>query len=242
MRAIVKCTASGHTEGKNQCEKLQKLLDQHNWCPRLSADDRELETRKAEILLNVADDDRNLVEKTFFCTIYDEDSKTWGIVNNPTSHAFTFRLKNPISDRLKAATEKLVADLSGVTSGGKAAGNGPFEFHNPIVVLEPTSQHHAFVGEVLPAKGLILAMKEKKRETYVGGLTIFLTVVFMILSLPWTTQHLFGQFSQSFQDWIAGNLSRFSTAALVTATISWFEVILYWFQERRHSAVRWTLE
>jgi hypothetical protein len=237
MRAIVKCTAATPVEA----DKLQKTLEQHDWWPRLPQDDPEVTERKNEILGHVAEDDRPLVEGTLVCTIYDEETKTWGIVNNTTTHVLTFRLKNPIADRLKAAAEKLVSDLSSVTVGKRIDG-GAFRFQQQIVVLEPHSEHSAFTGQILPSKGFLLAVKERKRETCVGIFTVVLTLLLVALTAPPIARWFFTTPDKDWQEWITGNLNRFTTAASVTATIAWFEVLLYWFQVRRQSAIRWSLE
>lgn len=238
MRAIIKCTAASHV-GQDE---LQKVLDALDWLPRIPQDDSYITGKQAEIFHNVAEDDRSLVEKTFLLTIYNEDTKTWGIVNNPTSHVFTFRLKNPVADRLKAAAEKLVQDLSTTSVGKHRVDGGEFKFVDQIVVLEPNSDHSAYTGEVLPAKGFMLAVRERKRESYVGAFTVFLTILLLVITSPPFSRWLFVSFSQPWQDWLTGNLNRFTTAASVTATIAWFEVILYFFEVRRQSTIRWILD
>ena len=242
MRAIIRCASPAHGTPEELQTKLRKTLEAQNWLPNLKEGDPELDARKAEILGHVTPEDRSLVEKTCFCTVYHDDTKTWGIVSNPTSHAFTFRLKNPKQDRLKAATEELVADLALIPSRTHKPDQGVVEFHPHIVVLEPNSDNSAFQGEILPAKGLGLAMLERKTETYVGALTLLLTILLLVVTSPPVAPIVLGKLSSSWQDWANGNLSRFATASLVTATISWFEVLLHWIQVRRQSSIRWTLE
>lgn len=154
----------------------------------------------------------------------------------------TFRLKNPVSERLKAACEKLVADLQPVVADRGKAKRPAFEFVHRVEVLEPNSQDHAFSGEILPPKRFWLAVNERKTEAYVGAFAAGLAVLLLIATAPPLRSYLLSRFGQEWQQWISGNLERFNTAALVTVTISWFEVLLHWFDIKRKSYIRWTLE
>jgi hypothetical protein len=134
MRAIIRCKSNVDPKG------LDGLLIEKDWWPGIEQTDPEIVKRKNEILSHVAGEDLVITERTYLYTIYDEATKSWGIVNNPTKHGITFRIKNPDSDKLKAACEKLVKNLQEISNEKRqGAGNVTFEFISLIEVLEPNS-------------------------------------------------------------------------------------------------------
>jgi hypothetical protein len=163
-------------------------------------------------------------------------------VSNPSKHALTFRLKTPVSERLKAACEKLVADLQPVVGDRDKGRNPAFAFVSRVEVLEPNSQDHAFSGEILPPSRFWLAVQERKTEAYVGAFAAALAILLLVVTSPSIKAAVLSFATADWQDWISGNLERFTTATLVTLAISWFEVALHWFDIRRKSSIRWTLD
>jgi hypothetical protein len=95
MRAILRCTTTAETQD------LEAVLVAIDWWPSLDQTDPIIQERTEDIVTHIADADRALAERTSICTIYDETTKTWGIVSNPSRHVLTFRLKNPVSEKLK---------------------------------------------------------------------------------------------------------------------------------------------
>jgi hypothetical protein len=242
MRAIVHCYIEGHKNIDSLKSDFGRALDANDWLPSIGEEHPLLLKHKDEILNLVANSDVEFVKETFYRMVHEEKSGTWGLVNNPSPRGFTFRLKNPDPGRLKIATEKLVANLAAFFPDRLRSDLGKIDFDTKIVVLEPQGEHPQFFGEILPAKGLGLAMRERKTETYVGLLTLLLGMGLLILTSPVVASVAFSVLSPPWQDWLNGNLSRFATAAWVTTTISWFEVLLHWFSVRRQNSIRWTLE
>lgn len=236
MRAILRCST------KVENEELDSLLASLNWWPNLEQDDPILQERSDDIMNHIAQEDRDLAKKTLLYTVYDDTTKTWGIVSRPSTHMLTFRLKNPVSERLKAACEKLIADLQPVRAERGRAKTEAFAFSARIEVLEPNSQDHAFSGEILPPMRFLLAVRERKTEAYVGAFTACIAILLATLTSPPVKAALLPSLTGEWQQWVSGNLERFTTAALVTMVISWFEVMLHWFDMRRKSYIRWILE
>lgn len=236
MRAIIKCRAIIDTE------ELDAVLSQHEWWPNLPQECEEIKAKRNDILEHIPPEDRTIAEKTYLFTIYDEGSRSWGIVSNPAKHVLTFRIKNPVSDKLKSACEKIVKDLRTSSGGKKKDDKISFDFFPKVEVLEPNSDNHAFSGEILPPKRLLLAIKERKTEAYVGLFTAITTIFVLFFTSPIGSLFVFNNVSTGWKVWLSGNLERISTAVLVTTIISWFEVILHWFDIRRKSIIRWSLE
>jgi hypothetical protein len=235
MRAIVNCRT--HVEK----ESLDGLLSECDWWPSLPQTDPEITSKKDEILKHVSDQDRPLVTGTFLYTIYDAETKTWGLVNSPAKHVITFRLKNPFSERLKAACSKLIADLERLTSPRKD-GKHSFDFSPRIDVLEPNSENYAFSGEILPKSTFLFAITERKTEAYVGLFAFISTILLLIITSPVISHIFLGVNDTEWKRWFSGNLERCTTAMIVTTIISWFEVLLNYFAIRRHNRIRWSLE
>lgn len=236
MRAILRCST------RVEKEELDAMLSSLNWWPTLDQENPIVQGRSDDIMSHIAQEDRDLAKTTLLYTIYDDTTKTWGIVSRPSTHMLTFRLKNPVSERLKAACEKLVADLQPVLADRGRPKKLAFEFSPRVEILEPNSQDHAFSGEILPPKRFLLAVRERKTEAYVGAFTAGLAVLLAAITAPPVKSALLSGFAAEWKQWVSGNLERFTTAALVTLVISWFEVMLHWFGIRRQSYIRWTLD
>jgi len=228
MRAIIRVTTNLPDD------RLDDLLRSYGWLSRLS-DQAFIERKKNEILESVHPDDLPIVRDTLFSyTLLHDPTKTWGIVNRPVDNLITFRLKNPIPDRLKAATEKLVRDLQDFAKREKKI---VFDFEK-IEVLEPQGFMHAFAGEVMPRNRLSLAIKRRRTEWLVGEAAFIVSVILLTMTFPGIRESLFVA-STVWTEWVMGFLERLSTSAIVTATVSWLNVVLYWFELRRQDVVVW---
>jgi hypothetical protein len=192
-----------------------------------------------EIVNQVYDEDRDLVEKTLKFVIYEEISKTWGVVNKPNAGVFTFRMKNTSSDKLKYTVDKMIKGLTVEAPHYERDGKPAVSFSEGIEVLEPASDKTAFYGTIINTKPLGLAIKERRREVFVGIVVAGLAVTASLLSMPPFIALWQGAF---WADWIAGNLARMATAALAAMIISWAEVYLHWRDIRREAPIRWVFE
>lgn len=225
MRAIIK---SSGTTGPTE---LDKVLVELGWWPTLSQDHEEVKVRAEEILAHVSRPDHALAAQTLLFTIYDAESRTWGIVSNPTHGQLTFRLKNSSSERLKYSCERLVGQLQTT-----------FLFSPKIEILEPNSEDHAFHGSILEPRRLVHAIRERKREALVGLFALALAVLLLSITSPIVSDYVFHDTLPQWRTWIAGNLERFTTAAMVAVTLLWFEVGMHWVDLRRRPVIRWELE
>jgi hypothetical protein len=232
LRARIVCSASVAPE------RLLERLRLGHWWPGLAQDHPELLARRDEILLTLAPDDLILVKETLLATIYDADTRTWGLLNSPVQDAYVVRLFNRHPTRLKAAVARLVSQL-------QARDGSDWRVHFPerVEVLEANSTTSAFWGKIMPERRMALAVSERYAEAGVGAWALALAVIFLIVSSPlgdpWVRDLGVGQ---AWHVWIEGVLERFSSAALVTATVSWAEVLFHWMAIRRLPLVEWRLD
>jgi hypothetical protein len=239
VRAIIKVRTTVERE------KLESLLEEIDWWPSLAQDHEVVKARKKEIIDTIAKEDLSLAESTYVCTIYDDNSKSWGIVSRPSEHGLAFRIKNPVSDRLKTAAEKLVGDLQAV-SGRREGRKGSestvsFDFRSHIEVLEPGSENHAYYGEVLTANRFALAVQQRRVEAIVGIGAAVVSLILLLLTFPSVASALFGSLSKADNVWLIDSLGRLATSAIVTATVSLLEVFLHWTDLRRKTVVQWSI-
>lgn len=110
MRAIITCTTCIKDDNK-----IKRILEEINWIPSKLTDVEEFKGMMNEqmegILDNIPAESKKIIEATTICTIYNGETKTWGIVNRPNKFLISFRLKNPLSTRLKAACRSLILSL-----------------------------------------------------------------------------------------------------------------------------------
>ena len=178
MRAIIRC----HTNV--EVEALDALLSEHDWWPNLPQDHKAVDERKQEILAHVNEGDRDIATATHLYTIYDAETRSWGIVCNPTKEVFTFRIKNAVSDKLKTAAEKLVFDLQRIYKQRRSNDSMTLSFYPTIEVLEPDSPSRAFSGEILSSNKLKHAIEQRRIEATVGLIAVLGAIFFSILTLP----------------------------------------------------------
>ncbi|UCD57752.1 MAG: hypothetical protein JSV16_01185 [Candidatus Hydrogenedentota bacterium] len=236
MRAIIRCRTNVEPHG------LDALLSERDWWPNLSQEHEVVQERKREILTHVTEGDRDIAEGTHLYTIYDAETRSWGIVSNPTKGVMTFRLKNQVSDRLKTATEKLVYDLQVINAKRRKHGGIKFDFYPTLEVLEPNSQNHAYSGEIIPASKLKYAIQQRRIEAMVGLIAALSAVFFSLLTVPSIRSPLFQQLPPEWYSWLSGFAERLATSAIVVATISWLHLLLHWLDLRRKGVIRWSLD
>ena len=279
MRAIIKCITtidlstfcieqSSKPEANSPpdpkpCHPLENLFCDNNWWPELSQDHKEIIKHKDEIISIVSPDDQDMVKETFLCIIYDEATRTWVLVNHPTTKGITFRLKNDDSDKLKRACERLVTDLQNCNQQEKSNKKNEvaikFDFISRIEVREPTRPDHTYSGEIIPAQRWKLAIKQKNTELYLSIISGFVAIGLILLSLPIghvilatnalpiETHVPFIQdlnFLKDHPDWcefFKGLIERLGTSAVVTATISLLSIILFYLDIRQKPMVRWSI-
>lgn len=121
-----------------------------------------------------------------------------------------------------------------------------FSFEDPIEVLEPGGQTHAYFGKVLPlpSNRVGIVLRARRNEFLVGIIAAAVSIILLVLTTPWVESLLYGvQVNPgTWAAWSKGFLERLGTSAIVTWTVSWLNVLLYWFQIRQASIIQWTLE
>ncbi len=234
MRSVIRCRTNVEPEA------FDALLLERDWWPTVAQDHELVQERKREILDQVKEGDRDIAEGTYMYTIYDAETRSWGIASNPTKRMITFRLKNVVSDRLKTATERLVYDLQTLDAGKR---NGiEFEFYPTVEVLEPNSQNHAYSGEIVSGSKLKYAIAQRKIEATAGLIAALFAILFSLLTVPSIKSPLFQQLPPEWFTWLSGFLERLATSAIVVATISWLNLLLYWLDLRQRGVIRWSLD
>ncbi len=230
MRAIIRVRTNIEEE------RIDDVLKKHGWIPRIQNQDL-LERRRNEILSMVHAEDLEVVSETLLpYTMLDDPTKTWGIVNRPVDNLISFRLKNPLPDHLKTATEKLIRDLQ------KTAQIDPslyFDFDSKIEVLEPGGLMHAFSGSVLPINRFSIALQHRITEWKVGISAFVAAFILLMVAIPPLRANIESALIDGWGTWILGFIDRLSTSAIVTGTVSWLNVFMYWFELRRQSVIVW---
>jgi hypothetical protein len=236
MRAIIKCDST------IDIDVLEAFLSTKNLWPALPQDHPEVQRRRQELLDTIAPEDRALAESTLLYTIYHDGTKTWGIINRPSKHSYTFRLKNPVAIKLQSACQKLVADMQ--TAGGTYGtdGHSLFTFTAPIDVLEPGKDDHAYFGEVMPQQRLQMVVQKRRTEAMVGICAAAVGVIMLLLTIPPVGNQLLALLGPNWMPWVRGLLERLSSSAFVTAIVSWLNIFFFWLDIRRRPAIRWSLE
>ena len=236
MRAVVRCRSNVEPQ------VLDALLSDRDWWPNLPQEHEVVQERKQEILDQVREGDRDIAEGTHLYTIYDADSRSWGIVSNPTKGLITFRLKNPVSDRLKNATEKLIYDFQVGNAKELKRDGMTFDFHPTVEVLEPNSTNQAYSGEIIPFKKFRFAIRQRRIEATVGLIAALFAIFFSLLTVPSIRSPLFQRLAPEWFTWLSGFMERLATSSIVVATISWLNLLLHWLDLRRKGVIRWSLD
>jgi len=94
MRAIIRCNS------KATREQWVQILRHCEWWSSLPQDDDVVATQYDQILNLIAEEDRQLVKKTYWFMIYNSDVKSWGLVNCPQEDVLEFRIRNHSSAQL----------------------------------------------------------------------------------------------------------------------------------------------
>lgn len=221
-------------------QALQGVMRECDLWPALPQDHPEVRRVMQDILDNVADSDKPVIAETIMFAIWDAETNTYGIVNQTGYYTVEFRLKNPVSDKLKKACTDLVRDLRDYVKRSPGEPIEELTFSPRIEVLEPRSQHQALTGFIGEEKSWKRA-KEDRRPSYI--LAIITTILFLFCL--WITSPLgylkAGEVSDGsdWQRWAGVLCSHASPAALVTACISWLEVGLHWKTLKTHYPIDW---
>ena len=234
MRARVKLDI----DPSRSWDDLRAALDHANWIPSLAADSPSVLMRRREILADIGAENKEAASETTKLVIFDEANEAWGLVNNVTGRTYTIRIKHPDREALKRSSARLVEDLQSSMVHLFRDRRPAFTFQPQIDVLLPESNQLAFQGTVLPPKRFRAALQERRSEAALG-LAAFLAAgtLLVVTAPPFLGPPMSG--ADSWYVWATGNLERLSTAALVTAAVSWLEVVIRWFQLRRQPTIRW---
>ncbi|WP_292379149.1 hypothetical protein [Methanosarcina sp. UBA289] len=262
MRAIISCT----TPLSN--EEIIAILSDINWVPNTCVNSEELPQlekdiaeRKEEIFINIPLEIITTLKATTFATIYDGDTKTWGIVTRTNKYRITFRLKNPISSRLKKACESLVSqlrsDIPYKTLKNKLNNEAEntheifneynkvlFKLSTPIQILEKDTDHESFYGEILNESLIKATMADKSNQAIIVLSSGLVTLLLFVVTSPYCSFIFSGKWliPLDWAEWLDGILGRVSTATLVTFFVGLLELYLYWVYLTKVAPIRWVTE
>lgn len=226
MRAIITIETQ---VTKSAFESIAKSIQ---WWPSVPASD--VEQQRVELVSLVADADRNEVEHTYWFMLRDVGrTKSWALVNAPAEGIIEIRVRNSRSTALRLACEDIVTRLQTFN----AAGGAQFRFDKWIEVLEPTSDHHAYFGRVLPSGRArwALARRERSIEWRIGVCLAVAAFVAVIASAP-----LIGATSDT-AIWVRGIVERLGTSAAATSLASFLAVGFHYSTLRRIGTVDWRI-
>jgi len=228
-----------------------------------------------EILLHVSPHDRSIANITFQYPVFDRRTQTFGTVHyeldkdNVAVHHVVIRLKNSQSEKLKVATQRLVADLNlGTVESRRSirllnalrALNISFlrlwyrSAHHSrrrirfarIKVLEPGQSTEAFSGRVTAERSLASVIRERRSDIVVAGVFLTLGITTSILSSPMVYNFDYLTHAEKWTDgwlaWGAGNLSRIGSAFFVGVFVPLIQILLHWQSVRRKPSVSWNID
>lgn len=231
-----------------------------------------MKQQKEDILKNIPPQSKKIIDDTTICTIYNGETKTWGIVTRPNKFLISFRLKNPLSTRLKAACRSLILSLRNYNGAfaldEKEDYDEKKDFKNNDIAsfrlklsnfnlfsMRNKKERFKFssIIEILEPgseqssfHGKIIqgsAFKATKEEKKTEISVLICTFIFTVVLLYITSPYGI-DFSSSgaWKDWWEGNLQRVSTAAIVTMLVSIINLIFHWTSIRREYPIRWIAE
>lgn len=262
MRAMIKCTFSvdnailyNHDKPDDWLDfwknTLGEKLAYKNWFASVLQNHKILIDQKEIILETVHGDDKELLRATHIFTVYDAYTGSYGIICPTSASVVEFRIRNPDSVLLKRASEKMVQDLQSVYTkrhrrffNRRSVSQSPtrifLDEDEPTIssfgvinVFEAQSNRQAFYGEVLPLRKfprrLRVAFRDRKGEAILSGLT-FLFACVSFYTAVMTSNQL-----------IKGSFERLSTAFLVTAFVSFLQILLHWFDIKRQPVIKWSV-
>lgn len=228
MRAVIKCDADIIDD------QLTQWLEQRNWLPNEPQNAQLVEQHRAETLEYVPAQDRTIAEHTHILTLFDETTRAWGTVCRPNKKRLTFRLKHPVSEKLKKACERLVTDI---------LSNSSLQFsETKIEVLEPQGEHRAFAGTVLSPHRWHVVKQERRTEYRVMLASGAIAIGTLLATSPALRPLLLSPFALDWATWVGGILERLGTTAVVTAIVAGLQLYLHWKDVQREPPIRWMLD
>ena len=228
MRAVIKCDADIIDD------QLTQWLEQRNWLPNEPQNADIVQQHRSETLEYVPAQDRVIAEHTHILTLFDETTRAWGTVCRPNKNRLTFRLKHPVSEKLKKACERLVTDVQS---------NSSLRFsETKIEVLEPQGEHRAFAGTVLSPDRWDVVKQEKRTEYRVMLASGAIAVLTLLATSPALRPLVLSPFATAWATWVGGILERLGTTAIVTAIVAGLQLYLHWKDVQRQPPVRWMLD
>ena len=232
MRALLLCATDLSPD------QLQEGITRCGWWSQLPQDSDEIQRRKAEVLARVPQAYRELVAQTYWYTIYNDETKTWGIVNSPTSGRIAIRLVNDNTATLKKACEILVRGLQETVGEPDREGVDHLDFLPEVTIMAPDNAVATYRGEILSEARLRALLRERRIEyrtaSYALGLALF---IFVVTTPPLEAPLL--AYNDKWARWFFGILERTGTAAITTFTLFCFDIASRLRALQEKMVIRW---
>jgi hypothetical protein len=210
--------------------------------PGLDQDDPTTVQHKDEILALVSEEDIRMVTQTYWFMIYHNPTGSWGLVNSPQSGTIEMRIRNRDSSKLERACEHVVSTILGYEKNDhNEAKQVHFSFTESIEILEPGSQHLAYVGDVLSLNTWKQAYEERNNEWQVGWIAVIIGIGLALITIPPVENTAKTFLSSGWTTWFIGTSGRLATSAFTTSAVAFLNVLLYYFDLKRHGTIKWRL-
>lgn len=255
MRAIVRCNTELDEEA------LRSIVDQSDWWPSQPQDSNSIVHEKEEILLRVADGDRDGVELNYKWTLHDAGTKSWAIVSKPTRFTYEIRILNSNPRRLNDACENFIKDLR-ITNGIKVQQRlkkideshslhkmakqlvhtrieGDIVLENDIEILEPNSEQVAYIGILRDGSGAFARVRAQRRVEFWIGVAMPITLSLFLLALTHPAIEARVTDRLPWSVWSIAIIGRLATSAGFAAIIGIATLLLYYLDERKRASIDW---
>lgn len=95
---------------------------------------------------------------------------------------------------------------------------------------------------MLPRQRLPLVLEQRRVEVLVGSCAVVFGLLMMVLTAPPIIAWLLRSFDPTWAIWTRGLLERLGSSAVVTATVSWLNLLFHWLDHSRRPAIKWALQ
>jgi hypothetical protein len=246
--------------------ELMTILSEINWLPPEGHNTKDNEqssqlkkiinNNRYAIISDFSDETRSILEATTLCTIYHEETKTWGIVSR-TKHMVTFHLKNPFLTRIKKACENLVQMLQSWSyekylkkktliqsveddlKHTNLSKNRALKLSPYIEIFEKDSDFQILHGKIMDKNSIKVAIQERPFEFYLSVFSGIITILMLLITSPiFSYTFSFGEWGF----WLNGIFERLVTACLIAFLVSFVSIFSHWRSIRMEYPIKWSDE
>ena len=253
MRAIITCRSS------LDADAMRAKIDANDWLPHQEQTDPSVVLQRHAILDSIPPEFRMDVEANYLLTIRHAGTSTWGIISKTSGLTYEIRLSNANPRSLNQACEDFLADMgieartsrprpsrsradeeqSDGTVNLRGKDRARIELLSDIVVLEPNSENHAYVGTYVSDGAFVRARAERRVEFMVGVVVSWtLALTFLTVTHPSVAPSLRSHLP--WEDWSFSLVERLTTSAVFAAILGSVSFSLHYLDVRRRRSITWT--